>query len=84
VRSSNNREPDWGTTLDFAPDGKLALHGAGYANAGTYALDKNLLKFNATNANATFTVVKLTDKELVLELHQSVTMTRPTFAYRRK
>jgi hypothetical protein len=43
VRSSNNQEPDWGTKLDFTPDGKVAMHGPGYANAGTYSLDKNTL-----------------------------------------
>lgn len=47
VRSSNNREPDWGTKLDFAPDGKLTMHAVGYANAGMYSLEKNILKIDA-------------------------------------
>jgi uncharacterized protein (TIGR03066 family) len=67
VRSSNNQEPDWGTKLDFTPDGKVAMHGPGYANAGTYSLEKNTLTLNATVKN-TYTVAKLTDKELVLEI----------------
>jgi hypothetical protein len=67
VRSSNNREPFWGTKLDFTSDGKLATHGPGYANAGTYSLDKNSLTFNTVEKH-TFTVARLTDTELVLEI----------------
>jgi len=82
VRSSNNREPDWGTKLDFTPDGKLTMHAVGYANAGTYALDKNTLKINAAAVNETFTVANLTDKDLVLEL--PLPGSSATFEYRKK
>jgi hypothetical protein len=84
LRSSDNREPTWGTKLDFTADGKLEAHAVGYANAGTYSLDKNTLTFNTVEKHI-FTVAKLTDKELVLEIklgfpHQDAT----TFEYRKE
>jgi uncharacterized protein (TIGR03066 family) len=83
VRSSSNRDPDWGTKLEFTPDGKVAMHGPGYANAGTYSLDKNTLTFN-TAEKRTYTVAKLTDKELVLEIQEGFSRERVTFDYRRE
>lgn len=82
VRSSNNQEPDWGTNLEFTSDGKLTMHAVGYANAGTYSLDQNTLKINAAAVNETFTVAKLTDKDLVLELPLPGSSAR--FEYRKK
>src|SRR5262249_31334639 len=69
VRSSrNNQTPgNLGTKVDFMPDGKVTMHGPGYANAGTYSLDKNILTVNATVQDK-FTVARLTEKELVLEI----------------
>jgi hypothetical protein len=84
VRSSNNREPFWGTKLDFTPDGKVAMHGPGYANAGTYSFDKNTLTFNTAEKH-TFTVTKLTDKELVLEIQLGeLSGVKTTFEYRKE
>jgi hypothetical protein len=67
VRSSNNQDPGWGTKLDFTPDGKVTMHGPGYANAGTYALEKNILTIKATVTD-TLPVAKLTDRELVIAI----------------
>jgi hypothetical protein len=67
VKSSNNREPAWGTTLELTPHGKLLLRGPGYANEGTYSVEKNKLKMNAVNMNPTLTIKKVTDRDLILE-----------------
>jgi hypothetical protein len=84
VRSSTNREPDWGTKLDFAPDGKVNMHAVGYANAGTYALDNNILTIK-TNVNLALTVAKLTDKELMVEIQLApVPGNSATFEYRKE
>ena len=84
VRSSNNRDPDWGTKLDFTPDGKVAMHAVGYANAGTYSLENNILKIK-TNVNLDLTVVKLTAKELTLEIQLApVAGNSATFEYRKE
>jgi hypothetical protein len=84
VRSSNGREPDWGTKLDFTPDGKVAMHATGYANAGTYALENKVLKMK-TNVDLALTVTKLTDKELVLEIQLApVAGNSAAFEYRKE
>jgi hypothetical protein len=84
VRSSNNREPFWGTKLDFTADGKVAMHGTGYANAGTYSLDKNTLTFKTAEKH-TFTVARLTDKDLVLEIQLGeLSGKKTTFEYRKE
>ncbi len=85
VRSSkNNQTPGaLGTKVDFMPDGKVTMHGPGYANAGTYSLEKNILTVNAT-VKDTFTVAKLTDKELVLEIPFAPFAKNATFEYRKE
>src|SRR5262249_41804360 len=84
VRSSNNREPTWGTKLDFSSDGKVSMHAVGYANAGTYSLEKNTLTFNTAEKHM-LTVAKLTDKELVLQIDLApVPGNTATFEYRKE
>jgi hypothetical protein len=84
VRSSNKRDPDWGTKLDFTADGNVSMHAAGYANAGTYALKNNILNIK-THVNLDLPVAKLTDKELVLEIQLApVAGNSATFEYRKE
>ena len=83
VKSSNNREPDWGTTLELTPDGKLLLRGPGYANEGTYSVEKNTLRMNAVNMNPTLTIKKLTDRDLILE-QEAPFSAAVTIEYQRK
>jgi hypothetical protein len=60
------------------------MHGPGYANAGTYAFDKNTLTFNTVEKH-TFTVARLTGKELVLEIQLGeLSGKKTTFEYRRE
>ena len=60
------------------------MHAVGYANAGTYALENNLLKMK-TNVNLALTVAKLTNKELVLEIQLApVPGNSATFEYRKE
>jgi hypothetical protein len=82
VKASNDREPEWGTTMEFSADGKVALRGPGYANAGKYTVDENTLTFTAGLLNEKLAIVKLTDKELVLE--QRAVMNTVRLEYRRK
>jgi hypothetical protein len=83
VRSSNNREPDWGTKLEFTPDGKMTMHAVGYANVGKYSLEGKMLTINATVTNK-YTVVKLADKALVLEQPLAPPGNSATFEYRKR
>jgi hypothetical protein len=85
VRSSkNNRAPDnLGTKVDFLADGKVTMHGPGYANAGTYSLEKNILTVNAT-VKDTYNVARLTEKELVLEIPFAPFAKNATFEYRKE
>jgi hypothetical protein len=83
VRSTNNRDPDWGTLLEFTPDGKVAMHGPGYANSGTYSLEKNALTLNATVKN-TYRVAKVTDNELVIEIEVGLGRNIESFEYRKE
>jgi hypothetical protein len=85
VRSSKNNETpgQLGTKVDFMPDGKVTMHGPGYANRGTYSLEKNILTVNAT-VKDTFTVARLTEKELVLEISFAPFAKNATFEYRKE
>jgi hypothetical protein len=84
VKSSDNRDPAiLGTTLEFMKNGKVRMRGPGYANEGTYSTDGGVLTVNVATGAEKFTIAKLTDKELVLEL-RSPPFRTDTWEYKKK
>jgi hypothetical protein len=81
VKSSDNRKPAWGTKLEFTAEGKVIMRGPGYANDGTYSVEKDVLKMDAAPIHETMHISKLTDKSLVLVIKEPVTL---TMEYRRQ
>jgi hypothetical protein len=74
VKSSNNQKPEWGTKLEFTADGKVIMRGPGYANDGTYSVEKTTLKMDAAPIHEMLHITKLTDKNLVLEIKEPVSL----------